>query len=98
MQNNLKKRSTSFGLHHVSQNQYNQQNGAENPMPQRYSEIDVTKQYAGHLSPTDFITPRNNQFQVGVPNLAIGQSGLTNLISPNNIGNYRQNKTQLPQL
>lgn len=35
---------------------------ADNPIQQRFSDIEANKQYAGHLSPTDFITPRNQGF------------------------------------
>ena len=61
---------------------------------QRLTEIDVThaKQiYPGHLSPTEFITPKNQPFNQAIQNISI-PNGQSNLI------NFRQKQTQLPQL
>lgn len=91
MQNNLKKRSTSFGLHHMPMGQFNQQQ-ADSAMQQRLADIDMTypkQQFPGQMSPGDFVTPRNGGFQVAPTNLSIGQGGL---------GFVRQKQTQLPQI
>lgn len=80
----MKKRSTSFGVHNIAQMSYNKaappgqlnvmNEGGVPGYPPRLNDIDMSlqkPQFPGHLSPTDFVTSRNqsNHMGVGMPNL-----------------------------
>ena len=105
----MKKRSTSFGVHNIAQMQYSKGTVNSNMnvtneaggggYPHRINDIDMSAQkpqFPGHLSPTDFVTPRNQQnIGIGMPNLTIGLGGgQTGSI----LNNTMKKQTQLPQL